>query len=212
MRTCIVTTCYLDSDERIEKMYKFLDYYIKHTDYQIYVIDNASPFHLFMNMYFKYSDSGRVGYNRKEEHFNRPSHLDYKYLWRAVHELKDLMPRYAKVIYMDNDFYMISDKMFKYVEDLNSGWTTFYSHYYNFPETGCHIITKDCQEYKDFINMSQDEFIAKHNLQIMENVLPVTHVEKGMIGDRYGEFKDRDKIDKSTIDYWAQAALEDKFT
>lgn len=212
MRTCIVTTCYLDSEERIEKTKKFIKHYSLNTLYDIYVLDNASPKEHLDRTKEYYKKDDHIIICPLEPHFDRPSHLDYKYLWRAVHKLQDLFKIYDKIIYMDNDFYMISDKMFKYVEDLNSGWTTFYSHHYNFPETGCHIITKDCQEYKNFVNMSQDEFIAKYNLQTMENILPVTHVEKGMIGDRYGEFKDKDKIDKSTIDYWAQATLEDKFT
>lgn len=210
MRTCIVTTTYLVPDERFKKTEKFLDYYLAKTDYHIYVLDNSSPAEELKRLRDKYetTDSARVTIVSLKPHYDRPSHLDYKYLWRAVFFLSSFFVYYDKIIYMDNDFYILSDKMFKYIEEIKSGWTTFYSAHYGFPETGCHVLT-ECDEYNDFVDMEMDDFVNKYNGKIMEDVLPVTHVERSMIGDRYGELPN--KPDKNTVDYWAQADVKDEF-
>ena len=210
MRTCIVTTTFLEPEERFKKTEKFLDYYLAKTKYDIIVLDNHSPRAELDKLRDKYepTDSHRVTIVSLEPHYNRPSHLDYKYLWRAVHFLQHMFVNYEKIIYMDNDFYMVSDKMFEYVASLDSGWTTFYCQEHVFPETGCHVLL-ECPEYDDFIDMDQEAFIYKYNGKTMEDTLPVTHVERNMLGDRYGEL--HNKPDKSIVDFWAQATLEDEF-
>lgn len=202
MKTAIVTTSFLEPQERFDKTIKFINHYKKHTKWDIIVLDNCSPKELLE----KFHTEGNVITISFDKHLPRDSHLSYPYLWRAVYYLKTLLKGYDRLIYCDNDFFMLSDKMFKYVEDIKEGWVTFFCPRHQFPETGCHIITKDCPEYENFV---ADGKFMKYNGFTMETTLPVTKVEKDMIGDRFGEFEN--KPDFRTVDFWAQATLEDKF-
>ncbi len=213
MKTVLVTTTYLIPQERYDKTIKFLDYYLKKTNYDILVLDNhssANSSETLNDLRKHYANEQRISIISYTNHYDRPAWHDYKYLWRAVHHLQHLFPAYDKVVYMDNDFYMISPKMFDYVDKLNSGWTTFWAPRYKFPETGCHVLIKGCKNYDDFVNMPMEDFIQKNNLTLMETRLPVTLVNKDLVGDRYPE---RETIPTSYdgIDFWAQARLEDKF-
>lgn len=211
MKTCIVTTTYLVPEDRYKKTKKFLAYYLKKTDYDIIVLDNCSPIEVLQE--FRKDLDPRVKVLSFDVHYDRPSHLDYKYLWRAVWYIKWIMDKdqplgaYEKVIYMDNDFFVLSDRMFQYLKDIKEGWTTFWSKMHNFPETGCHIITNTCKEYKKFVSLSNEEFINTYNGQTMENVLLCTHVENFFVGDRYGESESPPESFEG-LDYWAQMKTE----
>lgn len=206
MNTCIITTAYLDDALNYQKTIKFINYYLNKTSYDIIVFDNNSSSDTLNKISQLYrSPFSRIIIKSFSLHYNRPSHLDYKYLWRAVYHLKDHFNNYNKILYADNDFYILSDKMFKYVEDLSNGWTTFYCNMHHFPETGCHILLKDCSEYNSFISKSEEEFINEWNGRCMESFLPVTHIERSFVGDRYGE---NSLPITQEMDYYAQCPLE----
>lgn len=206
MKTAIFTTTYLVPQERFDKTVKFLDYYSRKTNYDIYVLDNNSPLEKAIELQLLFPQIKIIRY---DEHFDRPSHLDYKYLWRAVFDLQNYFNEYEKIIYMDNDFYILSDKMFNYINDLKDSWTTFWCKMHQFPETGCHIILKNDPNYTNFIkDLTLQNFINLYNNSCMENTLPVSKIEKSFNGDRFGELKDPPKLDG--LDFWAQAKLEDR--
>lgn len=202
MKTALVFTCYLDSEENYKKSVKFVNHYKKFIKYDIIGLDNNSSAETIK----RFQDETNIVIISFDKHLPRDSHLSYPYLWRAVYYLKELLKGYQKIVYMDNDFYVLSGTLMKYVDNLDSGWTTFWCARHQFPETGCHIIVKGCKEYDNFV--ASNDFM-EHNGKTMEKVLPVTKVEKGFIGDRYGEME---KPPLSIeVDFWAQAKLEDKF-
>lgn len=202
MKTALVTTSYLEGQDRYDRAVKFVNYYKDEVkvDWDMYVLDNHSSMEVYTKFLNEVKDKTKLV--RFPEHFGRPSHLDYKYLWRAVFHLQNILMSYDKVVYMDNDFYILKQSMIDYVNALDNGWTTFWCGTYGFPETGCHVVTKDCKEYQDFVACGMEQFFEKYNGKLMEHELPVTHIERKFVGDRYGE---RNQPQKSEMDYYAQA-------
>lgn len=210
MKTCIVTTIWLGDEAYKQKLIKLLGYYLTQCKdlkfSEIIVIDNASDEKEIQKI-----EALMIGepvrFIRNSEHFDRPSHLSYKYLWRAVYTLKDILKTYDKIIYIDSDFYILSSKMTNYINNLNSGWTTFWCTKHGFPETGCHILVNGTKQYENFVNKSWDQFVQDNNNMVMETRLPVTNVEKNMIGNRWSEYP---KDIPEEADFSAQTLLETK--
>lgn len=212
MKTALVTTIWLDNEEYQKKIIKFLGYYLTECldlkfDH-LYIIDNGSD-PREINKVDALVTGEPVSFIRYMEHYDRPSHLDYKYLWRAVYTFKDIFKEgYDKIIYMDSDFYALSSKMVNHINDIDSGWHTFWCKKHGFPETGCYVLTRDCENYKNFVNMSYVDFIQSNNNNVMEQRLPVTSIEKSFIGDRWSEYGKSEIPEKS--DFSAQTVIEMK--
>ena len=208
MKTALVTTTYLEPEVRLLKTQKFIDYYtLIVPQWDLIVLDNASPLEICYPFYAKNS---QVQFQRYVTHYGRPSHLDYKYLWRAVWEIKNILEEYDKVVYMDNDFFIRSGRMVQFINELKDGWTTFWCPRFTMPETGCHVVAGRAFAYHDWIvQHSPDHFNGRY---MMETVLPCT-VDKTMVGDRY--FEDGDSAPYAApakdYDFWAQARLEQVF-
>ena len=115
---------------------------------------------------------------------------------------------YDRIIHIESDAYLISKRMCDYIDSLESGWTTLYCPTYNFPESSIQVICRDTYDTMGVLaNMPLDNFRqanAEYNPY-------VTHVEKGYIGDRYGE---RTTDQPPNIDYYNQCNLDTnlKFT
>jgi hypothetical protein len=191
MKTCIVTTIWLDNEIYKQKLIKLLGYYLTELRglnfSHFYIIDNGSdPQEIRKIQSLVIGEP--VSFIRYTEHFDRPSHLDYKYLWRSVYTMKDILKNYDKVIYIDSDFYILSSKMVDYINKLDSGFTTFFCPKHGFPETGSYVLTKDCKNYSNFVNKPWDQFVQDNNNHVMETRLPVTHIEKNLTGNRYSEY------------------------
>lgn len=209
VRTVLVTTCWLDDNEYYQKTDKWLKHYhylngvLQYNN--IILLDNASSFEQLNKLTY-----GKIIPQRFTEYLPRTSHLEYPYLWRAVHFFQNIFKEYDKIIYMDNDFYLISDNAINYVNNFKTGWGSFYCNKHNFPETGIQILTKDCVEYKDFVNLKQEDFIKKYNGSTMETTLPLTSINKILTGDRYSELKKTKQ--EPGWDFSAQTPLEMEIT
>lgn len=188
MKTILVTTCWLGNQEYIDKTKKFLKYYSHPISLQydnVVLLDNASEF----NKIFNLTPSQHPYVQRFHKHLPRTSILGYPYLWRAVYFFQELFKEYDKIVYMDNDFFLTSEKAISLVNNFNSGYMSFYCNKHKFPETGIQVVTKDCKEYWNFVkDLSEEEFIAKYTGKMMETHLPLTHIEKDLIGDRWSEY------------------------
>ena len=206
MKTALVTTSYLIPDDRFNKIIKYIDYYKNATSWDIIVLDNASPKEQYDKFCLETNNKCKI--IRYDEHHGRPSHMDYKYLWRAVHSLQGFLKEYDKIVYTDNDFFILDHKMIDYINDLKDGWTTFWCEKYKFPETGCHVVVKNCPEYDNFVNCNLQEFYDRYNNKnVMERLLPITKVETQFIGERYGEIS---SPQQDFMQYYAQCPSEIK--
>ncbi len=117
---------------------------------------------------------------------------------------------YEKIVHIESDLYLLTPEICEYINQSNSGWISFKCPTYHFPESSLQIINKDC--YDKFNNFKQEvlarglENMGAHNA---EWLLPLTHIEDRLTGDRYGErFEDQNE----TMDYYAQSDLNQNFT
>jgi hypothetical protein len=117
-------------------------------------------------------------------HYPRGEGWDYKNVWRCYQYIRDeLLPRYEKVIFLATDAYICSQRLVDYIEALDSGWTALWSAKYNFPATEIQVIVRGCKAFDDFFAGDP----LRYNGRCEEITVPLTHVERGFTGDRYGE-------------------------
>jgi hypothetical protein len=115
---------------------------------------------------------------------NGAASWDYKNVWRCYQYIRDeLLPRYEKVIFLATDAYICSQRLVDYIEALDSGWTALWSAKYNFPATEIQVIVRGCKAFDDFFAGDP----LRYNGLCEETTVPLTHVERGFVGDRYGE-------------------------
>jgi hypothetical protein len=97
-----------------------------------------------------------------------------------------------KIIHIESDAFILSDRMFKLINEIKSGWHSAWLTTYQFPETGIQIICED-----QFDAMEKFNNHPQKNIIMAENLLPFTTVHKDLIGDRYNEFKRNRSIFRS---------------
>jgi tetratricopeptide (TPR) repeat protein len=93
---------------------------------------------------------------------------------------------FLKIVHVESDTYLLSTRIAEYIDRTNSGWTAFWSAKYRFPETALQIICADA--YPAFGGV-RDSGPGVFRGRPAEFVLPFTHVEKSLVGDRYSEFQ-----------------------
>jgi len=95
------------------------------------------------------------------------------------------MNNFEKIIHIESDAFIYSERMRNYVNNLNSGWTVFWCPRWNFPETCIQVICNDQIDTAiNFFNINYSEYINKR----IEELLPFTNINQSFIGDRYCEF------------------------
>lgn len=92
---------------------------------------------------------------------------------------------FDKIILIESDFLLLSDSIISHIESIDSGWTSLYSDFYDFPETGVQVICKDSFSLFESFNLDYKN-LQKNNLYI-EEILPFTSIVKDFNGDRLGE-------------------------
>jgi hypothetical protein len=124
-----------------------------------------------------------------DSHLGKPSPELYPGWWRSFTYSAVLAGRYQfdKIIHVESDFFILSDRLRKYIANIRTGWVSLYSRAFNFPETAIQVICKDSfptlRVIADQARRNQFDF-----KKMAELVLPFTTVNKDFIGDRFGEF------------------------
>jgi len=123
---------------------------------------------------------------RFEQNLGRQSLTSYPGWWRSFLLAPELAKRAGcrKIIHIESDAYILTERMFSLIENINEGWTTFWLPTYQMPETAIQVICED-----QFDNMLAIWNHSDINRELAENILPFTQVVKTMKGDRYSEFK-----------------------
>ena len=111
---------------------------------------------------------------------------------------------YDKIIHIESDAYLITQKICDYIDNIEDGWTALYCPQYWFPETSLQII---CRDQYDTLGELFSMPLESFRMSQAEQILPITHVEQGFVGDRYGEFT---KKQLPKIDYFNQCPLDTK--
>ena len=91
---------------------------------------------------------------------------------------------FEKVIHLESDAFLVSERMRRTVDRLAAGWTIFWTEKYGFPEIAIQVVGPD---QIDALVAFCAEPYERMRGEIHEHHFRPTHVEKGLFGDRYGE-------------------------
>jgi hypothetical protein len=230
MKSFIFCTSFLkDAGEYADRYQKWINYYRSISfsdDKDIFVIDDGSE-----EINLKYFEVGGVinGYETniiREPNFDLSRIFDinlyhydqrigvdphtnamqgstlgwYRSFFTSYKIAKEL--GYTKIIHLESDAYLISQKICNYIDDLNSGWTSFRCPKYNFPETSIQVI---CEDQFDNLGRMAKVPIETYKMCQAENIIPFTHIETDFVGDRYGESTHKQF---PGLDYYNQCQLD----
>ena len=206
MKTLLFAPMWLDAEDRLTRNLKWLDFYTSDIKEKlgingIFFVDNASSQENIDIIKSKHPD---VVIHRCTEFMPRASHREYPYWYRAFRIAAQYAQDngYDKIVHIDTDVYVLSDKICTYIKSLDAGWNTFWCARHNFPESTFQIIGKDkIQEMKEWMTVGY----LKHYPCDAENVIPFTNVNKSFKGDRYGETNEKQKPDMA---YYCQCPNE----
>ena len=221
MKTLIFCTSFFDTEELYQKRYKkWIDYYHKHpftNDKHLFLIDDCSDLKLItddlvhtikedqlgdfqeVNKINIYSFNNRKGLNWSHNSANNEG------WWRSFSASLDIAEEYnyEKIIHIESDAFLISKRMFDYIDSLKTGWIGLWANKYNFPESCIQIICKDqFDSFRDFVSCGSHELSKKG---FAEKIIPFTNVERRFVGDRYGE---KVNVQTEGLDYFCQTKLD----
>jgi hypothetical protein len=208
MKTLLISPMWLDSTEEdsMKRHTKWLDFIIPLKEKlgydRIFLVDNASSQVKLDSILTQYPD---ILIHRCSKHIPRREHLKYGY-WYAALAIAGryaLDMRYEKIIYIDTDMYPMSDRMCEYTKRLTTGWTGLWCHLHKFPETNYQIIGPD--KLQAFYDFHSRDFLTFYPDKDAESQTPFTRIEKGLVGDRYGEMN---VAPAAGMDYYGQCRVE----
>jgi hypothetical protein len=133
---------------------------------------------------------GKVNLISFDTHLGRRSGVHYPGWWRSFTFSLLLAERYGfeKIIHVESDFYILSDRLKSYINNIQTGWISLYSQVYDFPETAIQVICRD--SYPQFGEILNRGLNSRYYFgQKAELILPFTRVDRGFTGDRIGEFE-----------------------
>ena len=221
MKTLIFCTSYFDTEELYQKRYqKWIDYYSSHPftdDKHMYLIDDCSDLELITDDSVNTINEGQLCDFHEENKINIYSFNNRKGLnwfhnsannqgwWRSFSTSLNIAEKYnyEKIIHIESDAFLISERIFEHVDSLKTGWTGLWANKYNFPESCIQIICKDqFDSFRNFVSCGPLELSKKG---FAEKIIPFTNVERSFVGDRYGE-----KVNKQIegLDYFCQTKLD----
>ena len=188
MSKCLlISPMWLDAENGVRRHEKWLDFIIPLKDKlgydEIFFADNASDSAKLSNLQQKHNFT----VHRSNVHIPRKAQnaYGYWYIALAIASKYAMDNGYHKILYIDTDMYVLSERICEYAKSLTSGWAALWCPRHNFPETNFQIIGPDkLQEFHQ--HMSRD-FLVYYPEGMAETCIPWTHVEKGFNGDRYGE-------------------------
>jgi len=202
MASFLFCTCYFDvngSANASNRYTKWIDYYETHTerfgtDY-LFLIDDGSAAIPSSSRYAVHDAHNlparlnkRINFFHFPDNLGRSSVHEYPGWWRSFIFSMALANVYGmrKIIHIESDFFIVSDRLASYIKSVETGWTALYSQHYKFAETGIQIITSD--SFPAFERVALQ--IQNNGYQaagIAEKTLPFTQVNQEFVGDRFGE-------------------------
>lgn len=97
---------------------------------------------------------------------------------------------FDKIIHIESDAFLISDRAVRFFNETNQGWTALWCARHRWPESTLQIINRDrfgsCEAF--FSNPYSAHLGEPY--RAIETLIPCTSIQKNLIGDRYGEESD----------------------
>lgn len=91
-----------------------------------------------------------------------------------------------KIIHVESDSFILSRRLLDHIEQIDRGWTAFWTPHYGMPETALQVICED--QFERMEALRRRDVREFEGLQA-EDILPYTNVIRDFIGDRYGELR-----------------------
>jgi hypothetical protein len=92
---------------------------------------------------------------------------------------------FEKVIHLESDAHLLTPRARRRLRDFRDGWMALWCDKYQMPEMGIQVIAGNdsVAQFQAFAARPYSELAG----QVHERLLPFTHVDRSLIGDRYGE-------------------------
>jgi hypothetical protein len=137
-----------------------------------------------------------------EKGLGRPSINDHCGWWRSfVFSYTIAMScGFDKIIHIESDFFLLSDRLLSFIRHISSGWHTLWSKVNKWPESGIQIICKD--RFEDlYIASEQARSLSYNSYYPAENTLPFSAVHINFLGDRLDCLRP-DSISQWQTEFW----------
>lgn len=211
MRSFIFCTSYINGDPfyHSQKRYnRWIRYYLPLMEQlkaeQLFLIDDggngSSDFNVITGQ-LPPAITDIVNIYRFEKTLGRRSDIDFPGWWRSFLFSIEIASTYGydKIIHIESDFFILSEKLKTYIRELNSGWTSLHSAHYEFPETAIQVICKDA--FQAVAAFKKERVNSSYQMDnYAELLLPFTTINTSFVGDRLGE--------KDVIDAWLEKSPE----
>jgi hypothetical protein len=92
------------------------------------------------------------------------------------------------VLHIESDSFLLTRKARDALLAVQDGWLAFWCPRYDFAETCFQAIAGT--QLEALTAMAKRDYASELAGQLAEQFLPITHVERGLVGDRYGEYID----------------------
>src|SRR5215475_7664858 len=126
---------------------------------------------------------------RFPDRLGRPFALNYPGWFRSftfsVAIAKRLQVR--RIVHIESDAYILSRRALDFINGTNAGWTVFWCAKWGIPETSLQIVCDDC--FAALEQVRSTPYATHYAGKPVEGLLPYTHIEKGIYGNRYGEYR-----------------------
>jgi hypothetical protein len=91
---------------------------------------------------------------------------------------------FDRVIHLESDAFLISERAQDYFRNFRDGWAALWCERFEFPDIAFQVVAgEQLRALAAFARLPYDRM--RH--EVHEWALPLTHVERGLTGDRYGE-------------------------
>lgn len=205
MKTLLFCPLFMDGLERLERNVRWLNYYSKMQlslgfDH-ILMVDNKSPKKYLDAL--ERMDGGKCSISVLHASYSLTKILPqgYGYWYRAHANAASYAVEngFDKIIHIDSDAYVLTERLCQYLKEQEKGWTTFWCPKYSFPEVNIQVIGRD--KIKDMYFFHAEGFLQYYPYQKAEDMIPFTNVNKDFVGDRYGE---TNTAQIPSMDYYCQ--------
>jgi hypothetical protein len=124
---------------------------------------------------------------RFDNNLGRQSGADYPGWWRSFLHSVNVANELGvdKIIHIESDAYIMTPRLVKFINEIESGWNVLWSPRYRMPETAIQVI---CRDQFAIFEKFKDNHPDYSFPDIAEKLLPFTTVHKQFKGDRYSDF------------------------
>jgi len=199
MKSFVFCTAWANSENRWHNLYGRWINYLENSnlDYdQILMIDDGSPFLPTWNGVAIINEGNLpeqlppekaviYHFNNNLGHFYTESPGWYRSFMFAAEYAEKY--KFDRIFHIENDAFLISERIHNYVNGITEGWNTFWCPRHNFAENNIQIIAGS--SIQTFIDWKNEKVpYDKYKGTPAEFWTPYTNINKEFYGDRWGEF------------------------